>query len=157
MQLEYINPFIESVYELFETMLGCPVERGNPNLVKKNEVTNDLVALIGLSGPVRGTVVLLFPKLTALKMVSRFVGEPCQAIDENVRDAVAELVNIVAGGAKARLSNGDPIIELSLPNVIEGKNCSVHYPSYSVWLDIPFTSELGPFNLRLSFKFEPAA
>ena len=157
MQLEYINPFIESVYELFETMLACPVERGNPNLVKKNEVTNDLVALIGLSGPVRGTVVMLFPKDTALKMVSRFVGEDCQSIDENVRDAVAELVNIVAGGAKARLPGGDPVIELSLPNVIEGKGCSVHYPSYSVWLDIPFSSELGPFNLRLSFKFEPAA
>lgn len=153
MELKYINPFLESVYEVFDSMLSCKVERGNANMVKSMEVTDALVALIGLSGPVCGTVALLIPRDTALKIVGRFVGEDYEDVDENVRDAVAELVNIIAGGAKARLSDGDTPIALSLPNVIEGKGYSVYYPSGSVWLDNPFSSELGSFSMRLSFKF----
>jgi chemotaxis protein CheX len=154
MELKYINPFIESVYDLFASMLSAKVERENPTLVQSMETHREIVAMIGLSGPVRGNVAMLFPQETALAIVSRFIGEPVASVDDSVIDAVAELVNIVAGGAKSRLSDGETPIKLSLPNVIRGKGCTVHYPTTSVWLDVPFESELGAFNLRLSFKID---
>ena len=73
-------------------------------------------------------------------------------MDATVSDAVAEMVNIVAGRAKSKFQtlSGDPI-NLSLPTVVRGNSYKVDYPSKSVWLDVPFESELGPFNLRVTF------
>ena len=72
-------------------------------------------------------------------------------------DGVAELVNIVAGSAKAKFSNGNgsDIISLGLPTVVHGGSDIVEYPSQSTWLDVPFASELGPFSLRVTFEMDP--
>lgn len=155
MQVEYINPFIESVYELFSTMLGCEAKRrGDIGLARTQGNARDISALIGLSGPARGIVSLSFPATTALSMVSRLIGSDTRVIDDTVIDAVAELVNIVAGGAKAKLTGGGTPIDLSLPTVVRGSNYSVDYPSKAMWLDIPFTSELGNFSLRVTLEID---
>jgi chemotaxis protein CheX len=157
MKVEYINPFIETVEELFEKMLTCAVKRGEVTFSKEVPPNRDIVALIGLSGPARGIVALSFPVSTALAIVGRMLGGEIRVVDDSVKDGVAELVNIVAGGAKARLNadHGTPI-DLSLPTVVRGNSYTVDYPSQSVWLEIPFTSDLGPFSLRVTFGRDDA-
>ena len=154
MKVEYINPFIESVYDLFSTMLGCQAKRGNVGLARGHVSDREITALIGLSGRARGTVALSFPEETALAMAGRLLGMEMEVVDETISDALGEMVNIVAGGAKAKFTNdnGGPPIDLSLPNVVKGHNYSVDYPSQATWLDVPFSSELGAFNLRVTFE-----
>ena len=53
MKVEYINPFIEGVNELFLTMLGCEALRGKVGVAKAKSDPRDVTALIGLSGPAR--------------------------------------------------------------------------------------------------------
>ncbi len=156
MKVEYINPFIESVYDLFSTMLGCEAKRGNIGLAKPGGALREITALIGLSGRAKGTVAISFPEATALAMVGRLLGTEMETIDETISDALGEMVNIVAGGAKAKIhnDNGEAPIELSLPNVIQGGEYSVDYPSHTTWLDVPFSSELGSFNLRVTFRMD---
>lgn len=159
MKVEYINPFIESVYELFSTMLSSEAKRGTVGVSRKAPNPRDIMALIGLSGPARGMVALAFPLPTALNMVNRLLGTDTKVIDDTVSDAVAELVNIVAGGAKAKfpLEEGVAPIDLSLPTVVRGSNYNVDYPSQSIWLEVPFESDLGHFSLRVTFSFEKNA
>ena len=153
MKVEYINPFVASVYELFSTMLGCEANRGDIGLTQEMGQPRDITALIGLSGPIRGIVVLSFPVNTALSIVSRLLGTEVRVVDESVLDSVAELVNIVAGGAKARLHDSDgPPVDLSLPSVVRGQRYSIEHPSRSTWLDVPFVSELGTFHLRVALE-----
>jgi len=158
MKVEYINPFIESVYGLFSTMMESEVQRGEIGVSAGASNPRDMVAIIGLSGPARGTVALSFPSGTALRMVSRLLGSETRVVDESVSDGVAEIVSIVAGNAKARLTqDGGTPIDLSLPAVLRGNDFSVQYPSQSVWLEVPFTSDLGPFCLRVTFEAEPVS
>jgi chemotaxis protein CheX len=158
-KVEYINPFIESVQDLFTTMLRCRAQRTNIGITKRGGEARDIrdiMALIGLSGPIRGTVALVFPVSTALAMVSRLVGSDQHVVDETVLDAVAEMVNMVAGGAKTKLKKADGVpIDLGLPTVVRGQSYMVAYSSHSVWLDVPFSSELGAFNLRVNFELAP--
>jgi chemotaxis protein CheX len=153
MRVEYINPFIESVYGLFDTMLGCTVQRGELSLSAKNTFSGDITGIIGLSGPARGTVALSFPLDTARSMVGRLLRADAHEVTDNVTDGVAELVNIVAGSAKAKFHQGDgsPVINLSLPTVVQGQQYSLDSPSEATWLDVAFRSELGPFRLRVIF------
>ncbi len=74
-------------------------------------------------------------------------------MDDTVSDAIAEMVNIVAGGAKAKLNlGGGAPLDLSLPTVVRGNSYNVDYPSGSVWLEVPFDSDLGSFRLRVTFE-----
>ena len=155
MKVDYINPFIESVHNLFSTMLGCQVERGDIGVATGAAAAYEVTALIGLGGPARGTVALSFPGSTAMAMVGRLLGIESTEVDTTVTDGVGELVNIVAGSAKSKFSKGlDKPIDLSLPNVIAGKDYTVEYPSQSVWLEVPFKSELGEFSLRVAFELD---
>jgi chemotaxis protein CheX len=154
MKAEYINPFLESVNELFTTMLASKVKRGSISLSSNNSMLpRSITALIGLSGRARGTVAMSFPVQTALAMTSKLIGGTHAVLNAEVSDAMAEMVNIVAGNAKAKLSKGGEPINLSLPSVVKGENFTIEPPSQAQWLDIPFESDLGPFSLRVTFEF----
>lgn len=158
MQVDYINPFIESTCELFTTMLSSEAQRGTISLASPEANPREVMALIGLSGMARGIVAISFPVTTALGMVNRLLGSDTKVVDDVVSDAIAEFVNIIAGSAKARLSGNDrPPIDLSLPTVVRGSNYTVDYPSGSTWIEVPFTSDLGPFTLRVTFEMKPGA
>lgn len=152
MKVEHVNPFIESVHEMFTTMFQAGVTRGEVGICRGETDPKDIMALIGLSGQVRGTVTLAFPVKTALAIVGRLLGTEHRVLDDTVSDAIAEVVNIVAGGAKAKLKVDGPPVDLSLPTVVRGNSFSIDYPSKSIWLQVPFESDLGHFTLRVTFE-----
>jgi uncharacterized protein (DUF342 family)/CheY-specific phosphatase CheX len=153
MKAEHIKFFIESVQNLFLSMIGCKANPGKAGLADGVGNPGDITALIGLSGPVRGNVALTFPVETGLAIVNRMLGSKTRVVDDIVTDGVAELVNIVAGGAKKKLSSADgPPVELGLPTVLSGNGYVVQYPSKSIWFKVPFTSDLGPFTLQVIFE-----
>ena len=156
MDVHYVNPFIESVQEMFTAMLDCEATRGDIGVTKESGNPRDMVALIGLSGPASGMLTLSFPVDTALAIASRMLSMEIKVVDETVSDAVAEMVNIVGGGAKAKFTEGDQEpIELGLPTLVRGNSYTVDYPSKSIWLEVPFTSELGSFGMRVTFRSIP--
>lgn len=150
MDIKYINPFVESVSDLFESMLSS--EAKMEKVIKSDPVVNrnELIGLIGLSGPIRGTVALILPDKTAFAIIGRMTGETYETVDGDMIDAIAELVNIVAGGAKARLADGSAPLTLSIPNVIRSMGSTVLTPSWATWIELNFISEFGPFKLRVT-------
>lgn len=155
MKVEYINPFLESVNETFQSMLGATVRRGDVGVSRGQGSPREISAFIGMSGPARGTVCLAFPSATAMKLVGRFLDQDIVVMNEDVVDGVSEIVNIVAGSAKAKLGSGGGVpIELGLPTVVRGNNYTVEYASNTVWLEVPFESDLGEFTLRVTFEFK---
>jgi chemotaxis protein CheX len=150
---EFINPFIESVYNLFQTLMNCEVKREEISLIRSLHPTLDIVGLIGLSGNIRGIVAMAFPVKTALAMVSRIYETEYVVVDSMVIDAVSEFVNVMAGGAQAILNEqmNDPV-ELSIPTVIRGNRFNLNYPSLSAWIEVPFSSELGEFMIRVTMN-----
>jgi len=157
MKVEYINPFIESVDEMFTMMLSSNATRGDIGITKEADANpREIVALIGLSGHAKGMVSLAFPLSTALHMVNRLLGTETKTFDDSVADAVAEMVNIVAGGAKAKfkLEEGQEPLKLSLPTVVRGKSYDVQYPKNTVWIEVPYETEFGAFHMQVTFSFD---
>ncbi len=152
LKAEYVNPFLESVYYVYRTMLSSNARRGAPGLSDGSKRKHEVMALIGLSGAVRGTVALSFPVNSALAVAGRLLSEEMSELDENVSDTISEIVNIVAGNAKAKLSEkAGTTLDLTLPTLIRGDEYRVYSPSKALWLEVPFTSDLGSFTLRVTF------
>ena len=101
LDVNIINPFIESTDNLFTVMMNMKVNRGMPYI--REDVKNSfyfISGIIGLAGEASGCVVVSFPTNVALRVVSKFIGEEITEMNDDVKDAIGELVNIIAGGAK---------------------------------------------------------
>ncbi len=152
MDVRYINPFLESIDNVFQTMLSLKPARSPVKISNGNGDGGEvLTSLVGITGSVHGVVVLRFPKVTAGQLAGRMLGTELDHSSPEVIDAISELVNMVAGAAKAKLSC-DPPLQLGLPTVVQGTGYRVSYPSKSIWLEIPFSSEAGNFSMELTFS-----
>lgn len=150
MKVEHINPFIESVIETFSNMLDCPVKVGKPAVTKDNDESDDIIGVIGLTGTSKGIVAVKFPVATALKSVGKMVGMEYKEIDPSIIDGVGELINIIAGNAKVKFEGQR--ISLSLPTVVRGNMYKLNNLTGAVFLTLPFTSDVGNFEVLVSFK-----
>jgi chemotaxis protein CheX len=151
-KVEHINPFIRATLETFSTMLKAETKPGKVALRTGKEMNSDISGIIGLSGGAKGSVALSFPRITALKVVSAFVGEKIVMMGDDVVDAIGELANIVAGSAKKDLA--DYRIATSLPTVVLGDKHGLTSKREVVPIVVPFESALGGFLLTVNFKSE---
>jgi chemotaxis protein CheX len=147
MKAEYINPFLKSTIDTFATMLKRKIVPGKIFLRMEPHNT-DISGVIGLSGDIRGAVVMAYPKETALKVVSAFLGENVSELDASVSDAIGELTNIITGYAKKDLTGLS--MSISLPSVIRGANHLVDMPKDAPVVCIPFSGECGDFLIEVS-------
>lgn len=152
MDVEYVNPFIEAATNVYETMLETNVTRGECRVTRTRDFSPiELTAIIGISGRVRGTVALAFSSAVAVASVNRMLGSEIKYVDSTVVDGIAELVNMIAGNAKAKVTGDEtPPLTLTMPAVVRGRDYVIDHPTDTVWLTVPFDSELGPFHLRVT-------
>jgi len=149
MRAEYINPFITSLNNAFLTMLGCEVHRGAISLKDDSSPKYEISGIVGLSGKAVGTVVMSLSEAVALKAASTMLMSETTEINADVIDAVGELANMVAGGAKAELEEYQ--LHLSLPSVITGRDHEVRFPSDVTPICVPFDTQWGPLAVEVGF------
>lgn len=151
MDVRYINPFVDAVGAVFTTMLHLQPARKTLKVSPTEPPGQQLTSIIGISGQVHGVVALRFPPQTALLLAGRLLGTTFTELNDEVIDAVAEMVNMVAGNAKAKFDH-DPPLQLGLPTVVEGQGYRLKYPTGAFWLEVPFETDAGPFSLEVTYS-----
>jgi chemotaxis protein CheX len=120
---------------------------GTPYLKNGTQPQHEVSGVIGLSGKAQGTVVLGLSREAALSAAEVLLQERPAEINGDVTDAVGELVNIIAGSAKAKLEHLN--MSVSLPTVITGKFHCVEFPTKVTPICIPFTSPWGEITVEV--------
>jgi len=146
MKAEWINAFIIATRDTFSKMLTLQVEAGKPYLLTEQVNIKDISGVIGITGSIKGAVVIGFPEKSALNVVNKFLGEKFEQLGPDVSDAVGELINIIAGYVKKFIQ--EEKFGISLPSVARGPKHMVYMPKYAPTIVIPFNSELGSFVLE---------
>ena len=147
MDVEHINPFIQSAINVFGTMLNCPIQRNSLSLKENDAPTYEISGVIGLSGPVSGSVVFSLSREVAFHIAEGFLMEQVSEITAEVVDAVGEVTNMIAGGAKKELSQY--ALSLGLPTVIVGRNHTITFPKDVKPICVEFTTPWGPISLEV--------
>ena len=149
--VDYINPVIAGLEDAFSTMLNCKIERTGLGLMENNLALHPVSGIIGISGKGVGTCVLSMSESVAINVASTMLMTEKKEVDDEVMDAVGEMTNIVCGGAKAKLAQFS--LSMSLPNVLCGKECRLHFPQNSHPISIPFKCAWGALALQIGFTF----
>jgi len=154
MKAEHINAFIEATMETFKSMCGIDTFRRN-GAIKRigGEIVevDELMAVCGLTGDIRGAIMLSTPLTTGMKIVSRFMMEEITTINCDLMDGWGELVNILAGAADAKIDEFK--INLALPSTIVGRMAKFYAKAGNPFVIIPmFIDDMGPFSLGISME-----
>lgn len=148
MDVSFINHFISATSNVFATMLSCPVKRTSLELKDHRHPTHEVSAVIGLSGQVSGSVVLSMSTELALKAAGEMMCSEYSKVDSDVFDAIGELSNMVAGGAKAEMADLD--LSLGLPNVVVGR-LNIYFPADVRPISVGFDTPWGAMALDVGF------
>ena len=110
----------QTVATIFQTMIGMEVA---PHGGAGSPTANRLAATVHFSGSWSGVLLLEMDPLHACRIAARFLSmETPAAVDDDVRDVLGELANMIGGNLKGSLSPG---ALLSIPEVIDGSDVSI--------------------------------
>ncbi|MDR1058898.1 MAG: chemotaxis protein CheX [Treponema sp.] len=151
---KYIQPFIDVSQNVFQEFIGSDLTAGRPYFMDVNTAVDwDISAIIGLTGEARGAVVISMKKGLAIKLTDILTGTSHTELDDEVVDAVGEIVNIIAGNVKKSLEDAFRLV-ISLPTIVRGQEHMIKWPhGQARIICIPFTIfETDTFNLSVAIE-----
>jgi chemotaxis protein CheX len=152
----YVEPFVEVTVNTFKEFCGVEVSPRHPHFLDPEKGFEwDISAVIGLSGLVKGAVIVSMKTELAIKLTDILAGPGHKEIDPDVVDVIGEINNIIAGNIKPKVPNGDKIV-ISIPTIIKGKEHSIAWPSKATRiLCIPHKAfENDVFHLMVAIDIE---
>ena len=99
-----------------ETQVGKPFFKGKTPLSE-----GDVTGIVGLTGDKNGSLAVSFSEAAILQVVSNMFGEACKEMNDDVRDAVGEITNMICGDARRILAEQGYQFQAAIPTVIDGK------------------------------------
>jgi chemotaxis protein CheX len=150
------DAFVRAARNVLEVMLEASrVEAGEPASWPEPEHLSCVRATIGLLSNSARTLSVFFPAETERRIAQRLYQTTEDLPAEDVDDALGELANMFAGGAKALLSEiFAEDIRLSLPSVTRPRDEARDPEPREGAFFIPFESDLGLFAVLVTLGFE---
>ena len=152
MDVRYINPFIESTIHVLQTMSSVTAKVGKPYLKRDETAKGDVSGIIGLAGDVKGSVSVSFKENCILPIISNMFGEEFIELNDDVKDAVGEISNMISGQARQKLELIGRNLKAAIPIVIVGKDHTITHITRDKIIAIPFLTDKGEFTIEVSFE-----
>ena len=152
MKEEYVNSFLAPAKMVWDKELGKSLDLVKAEIVSHQFTTEEVTAIIGISGTLQGSVLYGFPEGTAEAIVTIMLdGEAGCATDELGLSALGEIANMITGNAATRLAQQGFPCDISPPVIIEPAGSRFTTLSGPQIL-VTFTSEVGPLTVRISLN-----
>jgi chemotaxis protein CheX len=120
-------------------MLGLEVQPGEAELPGTVPITGATY----YAGPFQGATLLQCAPEEAYEFTRRLMGVPLPcSFDDDVRDSMGEITNIIGGNMKPILPHG---VALSMPSVVEGRASALRICSNAPLLRLAFSCQAGVF------------
>jgi chemotaxis protein CheX len=156
MKAEFINPFLHAATEVLESELGSTPKRGNVGLQRSAYTSDDVTAVVAVTGDVAGMVMFAMTEETARAMVSRMMGQEFPEFDALAQSGIAEIGNVITGRAAVLLAEAGYPSDLAPPMLLVGRNTLISTLDVQR-LVIPLETDLGRIEIQVALKLSAAA
>ena len=152
MDARFINPFINALVSVLTMMAQLEPVVGKPKLKEDNLAPGAVTGIIDLEGKqTTGSVAVSFSKSVALDLTNRMLRMELTEIDDQVKDMVGEMANMVAGGAKREMEENGFDFKLTLPTVLSGVGHEINHRVDGPKIILPFKVDSGNFYIEICF------
>lgn len=148
---ELITPFLEAAgLVLWQECREQPV-RGTVHRVRSPRTSDEVSALVALTGGVAGLVIYAMSSATACALASRMMGEPVEELDAMAQSAIAELANVITGQASILLEQAGYASDISPPVLLVGHGSSIATFNLTRVV-VPLELSVGRFSIDVAVR-----
>ena len=128
------------VKSVFTTMMGLEVSESDAPFTSQGD---RLTSFVHLTGAWNGAVLFQCNRHQACQFAGFILAmDPPEAVDDDVRDVIGELANMIGGNLKSGMAAG---VRLSMPTVMEGNDYDVRVCGSQVLERLAFQCAAGHF------------
>lgn len=150
--MEFAKKIVDSTEEIFNTMIFMDISTEGCMSEGKEILFSNVSAIIGLSGDFTAMLSLHCSGYIAMEIAGAMLGMELEKVDADVKDALGEITNMIAGGIKERFAGENIKLELAIPTTITGKSYSISSPTRSNRVIIPFDLVQGQFFVEMKYS-----
>jgi len=147
---QFTNAVVASVQEAVEMMLSSKPELTDTNPDLSN--LGGVICSIGFTGTLEGSIAISLSEEGSCKVVSKMLEMEINEINSDVTDGVGEIANMIAGGAKTRMTETQHNFEISLPTVIQGQDLKLTHTEDTTVISLGFKSEVLDFCVVVMYR-----
>jgi chemotaxis protein CheX len=153
MKVDYVNPILESIQDVFNMMVGITLQPGKPILKTDKTPLGVVSGIVEMNGDhINGSLAISFEKAIILQVTENLLDEKHREIDLTVRDCVGELTNMICGGSKTRLAKKGYEFKMSIPSVLVDPAHIVDHNIKAPTILLPFNTEYGDVAVEFCFR-----
>jgi len=152
MKADIINPFLEATISVLKTMAHVDPVPGKAYIKQGSASKGDVSGIVGITGDTEGSLSITFTGECILHVVGQMFGEKLDTINDEIKDAVGELTNMISGDSRRRLEEIGYHFLGAVPTVISGPGHEVRHITKGPILSIPFNTPGGHFIVEVCFK-----
>ncbi len=142
--------------EVFATMMGTAIQLDSPTESSTAEsVGYGVISFLGLTGEWTGSGGLCCSADSACRMTSQMLSSEYTEVDDEVRDAVGEITNMIIGNFKNSISAETGPLAMSTPNVVFGRDLTTSSGGTNEWVIFPFST--ADYSFRMMLRLKPVA
>lgn len=164
---DVVEKIVDATKDIFNTMVMIDLIPGEPFYKGEQQIRTDVMSLVSFTGEYNGTIAVFCPSNIALKIATNMLGMEANKLDDDVKDAVGEVTNMIAGNVKTSLTESLGDMSLTIPLVITGDGLSISAAgkdyemvvvqslsckSSDPWLLTPFKIVDDEFHVGIIFK-----
>jgi chemotaxis protein CheX len=149
MNVEFINPFLSAAMNVLSTMTFTEATPRKPYLKEDSNPKGAVTGIINISGQAEGTLAITFSHECICHLVANMFGEKIDTINQDVKDAVGELTNMISGGARRQLAESGLPLQAGIPEVLSGPTHKVEHPLETPAIAVPFETPGGDFTIEV--------
>lgn len=142
---------IAATQDVFSTMLMLDVAGEDLTAQGKRQIQSNITSMIGLGGGIRGMLAVHCPAKVAKSITSQFLGMEVEELDADVKDAIGEIANMIAGNLKISFAGAGVAVELAIPTSVIGESFRVTGITGATRHYISFQLESGSFWVELLY------
>lgn len=145
------HEIIAATQDVFSTMLMVDVSGEEITAQGRAVIQANITSMIGLGGGIRGMLAVHCPAQVAKAVTGLFLGMEVGELDEDVKDAIGEIVNMVAGNLKISFADAGIHVELAIPTSVIGESFRVAGLAGATRHCLSFQLESGVFWVELLY------
>ena len=117
---DIINPFLTAAMQMLKDVAQVETKMGAPSAKQAKFTSDTIVIMIGITGEMKGQVMMAFPNALACKVAGNMCMTECTELTELFMSAICELGNMIMGNAATIFSIKGIGIDITPPTICVG-------------------------------------
>jgi len=148
-ELDLRNEIALGAKDVFSTMLMIDLE--DVQTACGTEIQSNVTSMIGFGGGLRGMLSVHCPAMVAKEITGALLGMEVDGLGDDVKDAIGEIANMVAGNLKISFAGAGVDVELAIPTSVIGESFRICGLSAATRIVVELAMPAGSFWIELLY------